>query len=91
MNSFQIIDTNEDGRISKQELRNAAFLIGLNPTKRELETWWREADTNSKCLIIYIYIEKISSMFKDIKLIQKTRLETSTLSVCGYREDIIRL
>lgn len=54
MNSFQIIDTNEDGRISKQELRNAAFLIGLNPTKRELEAWWREADTNSKCLIIYI-------------------------------------
>lgn len=85
MNSFQIIDTNEDGRISKQELRNAAFLIGLNPTKRELETWWREADTNSK------YIEKISSMFKDIKFIQKTRLETSTLSVCGYREDTIRL
>lgn len=89
MNSFQIIDTNDDGRISKQELRNAAFLIGLNPTKRELEAWWREADTNSKCLIIYI--EKISSMFKDIKLIQKTRFETSTLSVCGYREDIIRL
>lgn len=54
MNSFQIIDTNDDGRISKQELRNAAFLIGLNPTKRELEAWWREADTNSKCLIIYI-------------------------------------
>lgn len=85
MNSFQIIDTNEDGRISKQELRNAAFLIGLNPTKRELEAWWREAESD------YIYIEKISSMLKDIKLIQKTRFETSTLSVCGYREDTIRL
>lgn len=90
MNSFQIIDTNEDGRISKQELRNAAFLIGLNPTKRELETWWREADTNSKCLIMYI-LRRYRLIYKDIKLIQKTRLETSTLSVCGYREDIIRL
>lgn len=62
MNSFQIIDTNEDGRISKQELRNAAFLIGLNPTKREMEAWWREADINSKCLSVDI--EEISFMYR---------------------------
>lgn len=62
MNSFQIIDTNEDGRISKQELRNAAFLIGLNPTKREMEAWWREADINSKCL--GVDIEEISFIYR---------------------------
>ena len=49
MSSFEILDANQDGRISKKELRDAAFLIGLNPTNRELEAWWREADTNSEC------------------------------------------
>lgn len=74
MNSFQIIDTNEDGRISKQELRNAAFLIGLNPTKRELEAWWREADTNSKCLIIYI-LRRYRPCLKILNLYKKLGLK----------------
>uniref|UniRef100_A0A8W8N0I1 EF-hand domain-containing protein n=1 Tax=Magallana gigas TaxID=29159 RepID=A0A8W8N0I1_MAGGI len=70
MNSFQIIDTNEDGRISKQELRNAAFLIGLNPTKRELETWWREADTNNDGFISadeYVNVMKANYVSIDIE------------------------
>ena len=54
MSSFEILDANQDGRISKKELRDAAFLIGLNPTKRELEAWWREADTNSECADVWI-------------------------------------
>ena len=54
MSSFEILDANQDGRISKKELRDAAFLIGLNPTKRELEAWWREADTNSECADVWL-------------------------------------
>ena len=54
MSTFEILDANQDGRISKKELRDAAFLIGLNPTKRELEAWWREADTNSECADVWI-------------------------------------
>lgn len=54
MSSFEILDANQDGRISKKELRDAAFLIGLNPTKPELEAWWREADTNSECADVWL-------------------------------------
>ena len=42
------MDTNEDGRLSRKELQDAAFIVGLNPTTKELETWWSEADINGQ-------------------------------------------
>ncbi|XP_062573112.1 uncharacterized protein LOC134235047 [Saccostrea cucullata] len=70
MNTFQIIDSNEDGRISKKELRDAAFLIGLNPTKRELEAWWTEADSNQDGFISreeYVNVMKTNYVSIDIE------------------------
>ena len=49
--TFILIDANKDGRISRQELKEAAFLIGLNPTEKELKAWWKLADKNSEYLI----------------------------------------
>lgn len=48
VNTFYLIDSNEDGRLSKKELNDAAFLIGLNPTTKELDAWWKEADINGQ-------------------------------------------
>lgn len=48
VSTFYLIDSNEDGRLSKKELNDAAFLIGLNPTTKELDAWWKEADINGQ-------------------------------------------
>lgn len=49
--TFILFDANKDGRISRQELKEAAFLIGLNPTEKEIKAWWKLADKNSGYLI----------------------------------------
>lgn len=49
--TFILFDANKDGRISRQELKEAAFLIGLNPTEKEIKAWWKLADKNSEYLI----------------------------------------
>lgn len=48
VNTFYLIDSNEDGRLSKKELNDAAFMIGMNPTTKELDAWWKEADINGQ-------------------------------------------
>jgi len=42
--SFEKIDANGDGRISKGELIKAASLIGLNPTEKDAAAMMRLAD-----------------------------------------------
>jgi Ca2+-binding EF-hand superfamily protein len=43
-----LIDSNQDGRLSRKELNEAAFIMGMNPTSREIEEWWSRADIDGQ-------------------------------------------
>lgn len=47
--TFTLLDANKDGRLSRQELKKGAFLMGMNPTDSELRAWWKVTDKNSEC------------------------------------------
>ncbi|XP_060070995.1 calmodulin-like [Ylistrum balloti] len=42
--SFTIIDENGDGKITLEELQNAAYCLGMNPTEEEAREMLEEAD-----------------------------------------------
>ena len=46
--SFDAIDANGDGRISKKELMKAAAMLGMNPTEKDANEMLRTADLDGK-------------------------------------------
>ncbi|XP_021363809.1 calmodulin-like [Mizuhopecten yessoensis] len=44
--TFELIDTDRDGRISKQEMVKAASLLGLNPTAEDADVMIKMADSD---------------------------------------------
>ncbi|XP_078333876.1 uncharacterized protein LOC111119765 isoform X2 [Crassostrea virginica] len=77
LNTFSIMDTNEDGRLSRKELQDAAFIVGLNPTTKELETWWSEADINGDGFIsLDEYVKIMTSNFVSID-IERERMKVA--------------
>lgn len=77
VSTFYLIDSNEDGRLSKKELNDAAFLIGLNPTTKELDAWWKEADINGDGFIsLDEYAKVMTSNFVSID-IERERMKAA--------------
>lgn len=50
LSAFDALDVNKDGSISKKEMKDAARMTGMNPTDKEIEEWWKAADTNGRGL-----------------------------------------
>ncbi|XP_062573145.1 uncharacterized protein LOC134235077 [Saccostrea cucullata] len=75
--TFTLIDANKDGRISKLELKDAAFLIGMNPTDRDIKAWWKIADTNQDGFIdVNEYVAVMKSNYSTLD-IEKERLKAA--------------
>ena len=45
--SFNDLDVNLDGRVSKKELIMGSYRLGMNPTDDEIDEMMRQADKNS--------------------------------------------
>ncbi|XP_048731254.2 neo-calmodulin-like [Ostrea edulis] len=77
VNSFYIIDTNQDGRLSRKELNDAAFVVGMNPTPKEIQEWWSRADMDGDGFIsLEEYVKVMSTNFVSID-IEKERMKAA--------------
>ncbi|XP_055996076.1 calmodulin-like isoform X2 [Ostrea edulis] len=77
LTSFDVIDINKDGSITKKEMRRAARLTGMNPTDKDLDDWWAEADTNGDGVIsLQEYINLMSDKFVSVD-IEHERMRTA--------------
>lgn len=75
--TFTLLDANKDGRLSRQELKKGAFLMGMNPTDSELRAWWKVTDKNNDGFIdVYEYLDVMKSNFNTLD-IEKERLMTA--------------
>ncbi|KAK3088742.1 hypothetical protein FSP39_023186 [Pinctada imbricata] len=67
--SFEKIDVNGDGRLSKSELMKAAALLGFNPTEKELTEMMRSVDRNNDGFISFKeYIEMMKGNYININM-----------------------
>ncbi|XP_052085844.1 calmodulin-like [Mytilus californianus] len=57
--SWQILDEDEDGRITEEEILRGAQLIGLNPTVEDVRGWLGETDVDGDCSLDYYEYEKL--------------------------------
>ncbi|XP_062573144.1 calmodulin-like [Saccostrea cucullata] len=77
LTSFDVIDTNKDGSLSRAEMRDAARVAGMNPTDKELEDWFIAADTNGDGLIsLEEYINIMSDNYVTVD-IEQERMKTA--------------
>ncbi|XP_063405653.1 calmodulin-like [Mytilus trossulus] len=57
--SWKILDEDEDGRITEEEILRGAQLIGLNPTVEEVRGWLGETDVDGDSSLDYYEYEKL--------------------------------
>ncbi|XP_062570944.1 calmodulin-like, partial [Saccostrea cucullata] len=77
VSSFFIIDANQDGRLSRKEMNDAAFIVGMNPTSKELEDWWAMADVDGDGFIsLEEYVKIMSANYVSIDM-EKERMKAA--------------
>ncbi|XP_048729906.1 uncharacterized protein LOC125647259 [Ostrea edulis] len=77
LTSFDAIDINKDGSITKAEMREAASMTGMNPTDKEVDDWWAEADANGDGVIsLQEYVNLMSDKFVAVD-IEQERMRTA--------------
>ncbi|XP_048731529.1 neo-calmodulin-like [Ostrea edulis] len=65
--SFDEIDVNRDGRLSKLELTKASAVLGMNPTEKDINDMMREVDTDNDGFISFKeYVAIMRENFKEV-------------------------